>query len=224
MPVEPAAPAPAPDRQEALRRRIEDELARLEPFEVSSYLMAEAPPAQEPDDGRPRATEVEIDAALGRLLWTHRPGTDPRHCHHVLSPGRRLVAVFEPAGVTLSVRPVVAMDDLPALELLRRPAAAGTPPPGYRRIPATLALWRFALFGHHGDTVLPEAFLTRPLHLVRVPPLDRQQMAGRHFKLLQTLSLRHWTFPQLLGATGLSEAQLRRDLGALMLVGALETA
>ena len=50
--------------REALRQRIDAELAEMGPIPLSSWMMAEPPAAAALEDGRVPATEVELDAAL----------------------------------------------------------------------------------------------------------------------------------------------------------------
>ena len=205
-----------------MRQRIDAELAELGSIKLSSWMMAE-PPAAAPvlDDGRVPATEVELDAALGALLWRARDQLRASHSFHVIGPDGTLVAVLLPKSGSLSVRPLVAQDELSALEMHRRPVAAGHSPPDYRRTDTATALWRFALFGEPVRDALPDHYRQLPLHLNQMPPLDRSMVAGRHFKLMRLLHERSHTFDELRAHTGLSEKQLHRDLTALHLVGSL---
>jgi hypothetical protein len=210
--------------REALRQRIDAELAELGTIKVSSWMLAE-PPSATPvlDDGREPASEVDLDAALGALLWRAREQLQTSHSFHVIGPDGALVAVLMPRSGTLSVRPLVAQDELDALELHRRPVAAGNPPPDYRQTNAATVLWRFALFGEPGHEALPDHYRQLPLRLNQMPPLDRTMVAGRHFKLMRLLHESSHTFDELRAHTGLSEKQLHRDLTALHLVGSLGT-
>ncbi|MBK7990794.1 MAG: hypothetical protein IPK05_12950 [Comamonadaceae bacterium] len=142
--------------REALRQRIDAELAELGTIKISSWMLAE-PPAATPtlDDGREPASEVELDAALGALLWRAREQLQTSHSFHVIGPDGALVAVLMPQSGTLSVRPLVAQDELDALELHRRPQAAGKSPPDYRQTDTATVLWRFALFGEPASEALP---------------------------------------------------------------------
>jgi len=210
--------------REELCRRIDDELARLGDIHVSSWMMAEAPPEVEPDDGRPLASEVELDAALGGVFWRAREGLERVNCFHVIGPEGTLVAVLQPGAGPLYARARVARDDLAALTLHRRPVAAGTAPHGYRQTSFQAVLWRFALFGLDGMHALPNHYRQLPLRLRQLPPLDRGLVAGRHFKLMHLLLESGRTFTELQENTGLSDAQLSRDLAALRLVGSLTVA
>jgi hypothetical protein len=207
-----------------LRQRIETEMARLSAFDISSYLIAEAPPAEEPDDGRPKASEVDIDAALGAMLWRARAQFEGGHCFHVTGPASTLVGVACPRSGVVGARPRVAQDDLAALVLHRRPGAAGHAPPGYRQTSAAAVMWRFALFGADGPQTLPKHYRQFALRLVAPPPLDRSLVSGRHVKLMQLFAQRDHSFAELREITGLSETQLCRDLGALVVTGCLAPA
>lgn len=220
----PAHPNAASAARESLRQRIDAELAELGTIKVSSWMMAE-PPAAAPEleDGREPATEVELDAALGALIWRARDQLQANHSYHVIGPDGSLVAVLMPRSGALSVRLQVAQDELAALELHRRPVAAGNTPPDYRQTDTATALWRFALFGASEDEALPAHYRQTPMRLQQVPPLDRAMVAGRHFKLMRLLHERSCTFDELRAHTGLSERQLHRDLTALHLVGSLVT-
>jgi hypothetical protein len=223
--VKPEAPAnKAHAAREALRQRIDAELAELGTIKISSWMLAE-PPAATPtlDDGREPASEVELDAALGALLWRAREQLQTSHSFHVIGPDGALVAVLMPQSGTLSVRPLVAQDELDALELHRRPQAAGKSPPDYRQTDTATVLWRFALFGEPASEALPPHYRQMPLRLNQMPPLDRTMVAGRHYKLMRLLHEHSHTFDELRAHTGLSEKQLLRDLTALHLVGSLGT-
>jgi hypothetical protein len=218
-----ATPAQISATREALCRRIDDELTQLGDLKISSWMTALTParPASGSDDGRAKASEVELDAALGGLFWRARAHLERTHCFHVIGPDGALVAVYTPKTGALSVRGRVAVDELAGLELHRRPIAAGTAPPDYRPTRIGAVLWRFALFGTDGDQALPAHYRQLPLKLNRLPSLDPQLVAGRHLKLMQLLHEGERTFHGLLEATGLSDSQLARDLAALLLVGCL---
>lgn len=210
--------------REALRQRIDAELAELGTIKISSWMLAEPPTATPTlDDGREPASEVELDAALGALLWRAREQLQTSHSFHVIGPDGALVAVLMPQSGTLSVRPLVAQDELDALELHRRPQAAGKSPPDYRQTDTATVLWRFALFGEPASEALPPHYRQMPLRLNQMPPLDRTMVAGRHYKLMRLLHEHSHTFDELRAHTGLSEKQLHRDLTALHLVGSLGT-
>jgi hypothetical protein len=121
---------------------------------------------------------VELDAALGALLWRAREQLQTSHSFHVIGPDGALVAVLMPQSGTLSVRPLVAQDELDALELHRRPQAAGKSPPDYRQTDTATVLWRFALFGEPASEALPPHYRQMPLRLNQMPPLDRTMVAG----------------------------------------------
>lgn len=210
--------------REALRQRIDAELAELGTIKVSSWMMAD-PPSSKPslEDGREPASEVELDAALGELIWRAQGQFQPNHSFHVIGPDGSLVAVLMPSSGALSVRALVAQDELSTLKLHRRPVAAGHSPPDYRQTDTATVLWRFALFGASEPEGLPEDYRKLPLRLKQMPPLDRSMVAGRHYKLMRLLHEQPYTFDDLLRLTGLSEGQLRRDLTALHLVGSLAT-
>lgn len=210
--------------REALRQRIDAELAEIGPIQLSSWMMAEPPAPAVLEDGRVPATEVELDAALGALVWRARGQLQASHSYHVIGPDSALVAVLMPGTGTVAARQKVGQDELDLLELHRRPVAAGKPPPDYRQTDIHSVLWRFALFGVHHDEALPSAYRQLPLRLHQAPPLDRTMVAGRHFKLMRLLHEKSHTFDELQFHTGLSEHQLHRDLAALHLVGSIVTA
>lgn len=209
--------------REDLRRRIENELASLGDIPLSSWMMglAAAPADTRPDDGRAQASEVELDAELGGLIW--QPGTrlEPLHCFHVIGLDGALVAVLRPDSGAVFARISIAQDDLPGLTLHRRPAGAGVAPAGYRQTSIAALLWRFALFGGKGDQALPDPYRQLPLRLHQLPPLEYALVAGRHFKLMELLRKQNRTFIELQALTRLSTTQLSRDLAALLLVGSL---
>lgn len=225
--VNTTGPPSTPPSRDELRRRIDDELARLGDIEVSSWMMGLPPSAQPtdaPGDDRPQASEVELDVELGHLLWRTGPRLEQPHCFHAIGPDGALVAVLRPETGIVFVRRFVASEDLPGLRLHRRPAGAANAPLGYRMTSIAALLWRFALFGANGDQALPDAYRQLPLHLRRTPPLPHELVAGRHFKLMHLLKEQNRSFAELQVLTNLSDAQLSRDLGALLLVGSLATA
>lgn len=210
--------------RDALRRRIDEELARLGDIKISSWMMAlPSPPAaaHDPDDSRPQATELELDTALGGLLLQSGARLEPTHCFHVIGPDGALLAVLRPLNGLAFVRRVVAREALADLSLHRRPAGAGTAPLGYRHTSFAALLWRCALFGPHGERLLPDAYRQLPLRLVQPPQLARALVAGRHVKLMELLQAKDRTFTEVQAITGLSTTQLSRDLAALLLVGSL---
>lgn len=219
----PILPSDLSAARDALRRRIEDALASFGDIELSTWMTERPPaPAQPPlDDHRTQASEVEVDAELGRLLWQPGARLEPLHCVHVIGVDGTLVAVIRPACGTVFARTSIAQDDLPGLSLHRRPTGAGTAPVGYRHTSVAALLWRFALFGNQGDQALPDHYRQLPLRLHQLPPLEYALVAGRHFKLMELLRMKNRTFTELQTLTGLSTAQLRRDLAALRLVGSL---
>lgn len=225
MPERENPTGPSEDRnpsREELCRRIDEEIERMGDIAVSSWRMALRPAPLEagPDDGRPLASEVEQDAALGALLW--RAGTlEHTSCFHATRPDGTLMAVLKPKTGALFARPVVALADLENLALQRRPLSAGGPLPGYRPSSIAAALWRFALFWPDGENALPRHFRALPLRLRRPPPLDPELVAIRHLKLMKLLGERDRTFVELGEKTTLSDHQLCRDLAALMLVGSV---
>lgn len=210
--------------REALRQRIDAELAEMGPIPLSSWMMAEPPAAAALEDGRVPATEVELDAALGALIWRARDQLQDSHSYHVIGPDGALVAVLMPGTGDVAARQLVGQDELDLLELHRRPVGAGKPPPDYRRTHTHAVLWRFAQFGEHDDEALLASYRQQPLRLRQAPPLDRSMVAGRHVKLMRLLHERSHTFDELQAHTGLSERQLHRDLAALHLVGSIAPA
>jgi hypothetical protein len=177
--------------------------------------------ALHPDDHRPQASELELDAALGKLLVHSGERLEPAHCFHAIGPDGALLAVLRPFNGLAFVRRVVAQDNLADMSLHRRPAGAGAAPLGYRHTSFAALLWRCALFGPHGEQLLPDHYRLLPLRLLQPPPLEHALVAGRHGKLMELLRARDRTFTELQALTGLSDAQLGRDLAALMLVGSL---
>lgn len=208
--------------REDLRRRIDGELARLGDIELSSWMMALPVAVAAEARGMDRcASEVDLDVTLAGLLLQARERLSPSHSIHVTGPDGTLVAVFQPATGAVYTRDGVDQTDLVALTWQRRPASAGTAPAGWRETSFSAVLWRFALFGPAGEQALPRHYRRARLRLRQLPPLDRSLVAGRHLKLMQLLHARDRSFMELQELTGLSEAQLCRDLAALMLVGSL---
>lgn len=207
----------ADDRTE-LRRRIDAELAEMSDIPVSSYLIAETPSDEIPQPHGPLASEVELDAAIGRLLWRAGDRLEQSPCFHVNGPDSTLIAVACTPSGRISLRPTCEWEHLEQLTLTARPAAAAVSPPGYRESHRNVALWRFALFGRQGGETLPRHYRLLPLRLRAKPDLDRSLVAGRHGKLMRLLKDHSRTFRELRELTGLSDAQLSRDLGALALL------
>lgn len=214
--------ATSAEAREDLRRRIDEELARLGDIDLSSWMMAlpvAVKPAVRGMDRR--ASEVDLDVTLAGLLLQARERLSPSHSIHVTGPDGTLVAVLQPATGAVYTRESVDQADLVALTWQRRPASAGLAPAGWRETSFPAILWRFAQFGPAGEQALPRHYRRAQLRLRQLPPLDRSLVAGRHLKLMQLLHARDRSFVELQELTGLSEAQLCRDLAALMLVGSL---
>lgn len=211
--------------REDLRRRIDDEMGRLGEIDLSSWMTAlpvAVTPAARGMDWR--ASEVDLDVTLAGLLLQARERLSSSHSLHVTRSDGTLVAVFQPATGAIYARHEVGQTDLVTLTWQRRPASAGTAPANWRETSFAAVLWRFALFGPAGEQALPRHYRRARLRLRQLPPLARALVAGRHFKLMQLLHARDRSFTELQELTGLSEAQLCRDLAALMLVGSLTTA
>ena len=123
-----------------LRRRIDAELAEMSDIPVSSYLMAEKPVEEISVPHGPVASEIEVDSAIGRLLWHAGERLDQSPCFHVNGPDSTLIAVACVPTGRLSVRPGCAWEHLEHLKLTPRPAPP--PPRPHRRATAPFtAMW-----------------------------------------------------------------------------------
>lgn len=215
-----------PDAQlarEALRRRIDAELEQIGPINVSSWMMGlSSKPAPAPVRHQDQwATLVEIEARLGRLLWKESAKLKEGQCFHVLTSTSQLVAVLKPETGATYLKEQVLITEMRGWQLQRRPAAAFSAPPGYRRTTITAALWRFALFDLEGNKVLPRRYREVPLVLRQLPAVERDMVPVRQVKLMQMISRKAYTFTELLALTQLSDEQLSRDLAALYLARSL---
>lgn len=209
--------------REALRRRIDAELEQIGPIDISSWMMGlSSTPAPAPVRHQDQwATLVEIEARLGRLLWKESAKLKEGQCFHVLTAGSQLMAVLKPDTGATYIKEQVLITEMKGWQLQRRPAAAFSSPPGYRRTTITAALWRFALFDLEGNKVLPGRYREVPLALRQLPAVERDMVPVRQVKLMQLISRKAYTFTELRALTQLSDEQLSRDLAALYLARSL---
>lgn len=93
-------------------------------------------------------------------------------------------------------------------------------PPGFRITATQQVLWQFALRTEHAD-LLPARYVRLPIHLRRAPSLPAREWGDSQLRLLRELAYGPRTFAELGDRTGATPQALRRDLGALYLVGAI---
>lgn len=209
-----------PTREE-LCRRIDQELAALDQLATNSWLWR-APETVVPEDERPLASATDVEATIGGFLWLERDEIKGKACLHVFGAGK-LLAIVSPRTARVAVRMAVAQADLGTLVGEKRPESASGAPPGFREVPAVRLLWRFALHGPAGASVLPARYLSQPITLRRLPAIEADMMPTRMIALLQLINRAPLRFDDLLGVSGLSREQLVRDLTALFLARSIST-
>jgi hypothetical protein len=131
----------------------------------------------------------------------------------------RLLAVMNFSGDT-----GIATDATPAAirraDWLLRPATAGFVPSIFHAAPTEEVLWRFATRADAFD-LLPSRYLRLPIYLRKHPEFAPAEMSPRHITLLSELAAGDRTFRELRDRLDCSNDALRRDLGALYLVGVI---
>ena len=131
----------------------------------------------------------------------------------------RLLAVMNFDGDT-----GVATDATPAAirraDWLLRPASAGFVPSIFHRAPTHEVLWRFATRAEHVD-LLPARYLRLPVYLRRMPQVAPDEMSARQRALVGEIAAGGRTLRALRARFECGDGELRRDLAALYLLGAI---
>ncbi|MEJ6021722.1 hypothetical protein [Ramlibacter sp. PS4R-6] len=137
---------------------------------------------------------------------------------HVEEHGR-LLAVVNFSGDT-----GVATDATPAAirraDWLLRPPSAGFVPSIFHAAPTEEVLWRFATRAE-GVDVLPARYRRLPIYLRRAPRLPPEELTPDQAAIVDEIADECRTWRQLSARLGCTDRELRRDLGALYLVGAI---
>ena len=131
----------------------------------------------------------------------------------------RVLALLDVDGDT-----AVALDatpaDLKGADWILRERSEVFVPPGFRLTPTEQVLWQFALRSDRAE-LLPSRYLRLPIHLRRVPRLPPRELSDGQLQLIRELAYAPRTFAELGDGTGAHAQALRRDLGALYLIGAI---
>lgn len=129
-----------------------------------------------------------------------------------------LIAVVDMRG-DVGVLPTAGPGDLE--EALWRRAAAVRPeiPAHFARISMSQLMWSFAMRTQRD--VLPPHYRTGLIYYRRPPRLPQRALRDSHLLVMRELAGGSGTLDELGLRTGMAEAELVRDLGALYLVGAI---
>lgn len=216
----PSTPPSGPER-EALRARIDAELAHMESLTVSSWMLArERGNSTLPGVPRP-ASEINVDVALAPVLTMARRSLTPGHSAHVTGGDGVLLAIYRPDDGSVHVRDTVDTRELLRLAWRPRPLRAAQPPEGWRSTSFEAVQWRFSLLGPAGDQALSRHWRDSPLRLREIPPFNFSLLPGRQFEIISALQKGDRSLAELVRTVGGDEAQLSRELVALMLMGCL---
>ena len=138
--------------------------------------------------------------------------------YHVSVQGR-LLAVVGRGGA--GVLPIANPADLVQAVWARRPGFADDIPRHFLRIGFPQLMWQYAM--RTTRDVLPVRFRTGLIYWRAPPQLPHRLLNDSHLILARELAHAPVTFRDLGPRTGLSDAQLARNLGALYVVGAITT-
>lgn len=131
----------------------------------------------------------------------------------------RTLALVDFAGDTAVASNATPADVRRADWVLRERGEAFAPP-GFRIARTEQVLWQFAQRSERAD-LLPGRYSRLPIHLRRVPALPPRELSDRQLRVVRELAYAPRTLSELADRTGATEQALRRDLGALYLVGAI---
>lgn len=216
----PSTPPSGPER-EALRARIDAELADMASLTVSSWMLAREPSAPtRPGVPRP-ASEVNVDVALAPVLSRARRTLKAGHSAHVTGGDGVLLSIYRPDDGSVHVRDAVDARELQRLDWRPRPMSATQAPEGWRTTTYDAIQWRYSLLGPAGDQALSRHWRDSPLRLREIPPFNFSLLPGRQFEIISALQKGDRSLAELLRLVGGDEAQLSRELVALMLMGCL---
>jgi hypothetical protein len=131
----------------------------------------------------------------------------------------RLLAVLDFNGET-AVAPYATQAAIRRADWLLEPRGEWPRDAQFRTASTEEVLWRFAARAEHGD-LLPRRYLRLPIYLRRMPKLPPRELADRQLALLRELAYAPRTLAELGDRLGANEQALRRDLGALYLIGTI---
>jgi hypothetical protein len=131
----------------------------------------------------------------------------------------RVLAVMDFEGDT-AVAPDALPADIKRADWRLQARGGALLPPGFRIASTQLVLWQFAQRSERTD-LLPPRYMRLPIHLRDMPRLAPREVPDPALAVLRELAYGARGFGELAQRTGLDEPLLRRQLGALYLVGAI---
>jgi hypothetical protein len=195
-------------------RPLADDLAGQRAFDADSMhslnmMIAQLAPALAPT--------LVHQALVGHLVANGASFTRSNVIH--VRDREHLLAVLDFNGKT-----AVAPDATPAAirraDWLLEPRGDWPMPPQFRTVSTEEVLWRFATRVERGE-LLPRRYLKLPIYLRRMPGLPQRELTDGQLAMLRELAYAPRTLAELCDRTGAHEQALRRDLGALYLIGAI---
>lgn len=165
-------------------------------------------------EGRLRPTVVQFHVAR----HIAEADLDLRGCSwHVSLEGRLCAVVNQRSGI--GVWALADPAGLPAARWSRRPESANAIPAHFVTTDFSQLMWQYAT--RTARDCLPPHYRTLPLFLRRPPRLPARTLDDTSLLLVRELGHVPQNFAELRERTGLAEAALARQLGALYMVGAI---
>jgi hypothetical protein len=162
---------------------------------------------------RPLRAQFALGAQVIERENSLKPGI-----YHVSHKGV-LLAVMDlhewQVGISPTVRPV----DIEQAHWDKRPPAANDIPERFVRSSLTQLMWAYAQ--RTSRDVLPRRYRTGPIYFRRSPRVPLRWLKDSQLLLLRELSMAPGSFDVLRQRTGLTDAQLARDLASLYFAGSI---
>ncbi len=161
----------------------------------------------------------QVQIALGREVV--RRGATLRHqVIHVLLKGR-LLAVLNFRTGRAAIAHEVDPAAVAAAEWRVRPPFAGDLPPQFAQATTAQLCWAFVR--HSRQTLLPARYQVGRIHFRGAPKVPMHWLSDPQLLLLRELHAQPGSIEELRQRTGLSRAQVERDLGCLFFSSAITT-
>lgn len=132
-----------------------------------------------------------------------------------------LLAVMDFHEWRIGISPDAEPQDFELARWDRRPLAARGVPEHF--LPNSLSQLRWVYAQRTRRDVLPPRYRSKPVYFRRAPDVPLRWLRDSQLLLLRALSQEVSTFDQLLQRTGLTPAQLTRDLASLYFAGSVTT-
>ena len=133
----------------------------------------------------------------------------------------KLLAVMDFHEWRIGISPAADPVDFELARWDRRPLAARGIPGHF--LPNSLAQLRWIYAQRTRRDVLPARYRSKPVYFRRAPDVPLRWLRDSQLVLLRALSVEPGSFDALLTKTGLTDAQLSRDLASLYFAGSITT-